>query len=418
MADPSSSLNRPTELFQGSLIDPFYLPWHYIPTWMGISTPPVTLMFGVLGVIGVGVRSLREPWAVLGNTDLRFGLLLAACLTLPVVAIVVLGSHMYNNWRLVFFLHAPLCCLAGVGLQWVRGRRRPAAVAYALVGLGVLVTGWEVVRLHPHQQVYFNAMVARTAPEYLRTHYTMDPWGMSCREGLDFLRRRYPDTTVYIQDSWQVYLGRLTLPRASRARLVPVKEDVDVQILCGPALQRTASGLPPPMGVPFEVDMGITTELSLENVLHVRKVYHSTLLSVTAPVTVPDRERSGAFRTESYEGVTAGRLLRRAEFNLIGGYRHSRRLGYVKDGCTASDVQARFFLHVEPVVAEELPTARRQYGFSNLDFAFSDLGHRERGKCWASVALPDYAIARIYTGELAAQGRVWETELVWPDDES
>ena len=110
--------NRPgNELFQGALIDPHHLPWHYIPTWMGISTPPVTLVCGVLGVIVVGVHSLREPRTALGNTDLRFGVLLGACLTLPVLAIIAFGSHMYNDWRHVYFLHAPLSYLAALGVQ-------------------------------------------------------------------------------------------------------------------------------------------------------------------------------------------------------------------------------------------------------------------------------------------------------------
>ena len=391
---------RPAELFQGSLIDPHHLPWHYIPTWIGISTPPVTLMFGVLGVIGVGVRSLREPWAVLGNTDLRFGLLLAACLTLPVVAIVVLGSHMYNNWRLVFFLHAPLCCLAGVGLQWVRGRRRPAAVAYALVGLGVLVTGWEVVRLHPHQQVYFNALVDPTTPEYLRTHYTMDPWGVSCREGLDFLRRRYPDTTVFVRYSWPVDLGWRTLPLTDRARLMLARDDeaADFQILCGSELQKRK-------------------KLSLKNALYVRKVYNNTLLTVLGLVTVLNEERSMAHRTESYRGVTSGRLVQQGVFDLYR-YGDSRWLGYAKDGCTASNREEMFFLHVEPEERADLPAGRRRYGFDNRDFVFIERGRWSSDKCWTTVVLPDYPIARIRTGQYIKAGQIWESNLLWPEGES
>ena len=188
---------RVYELFQGREVDSQHLPWHYIPTWMGISTPPVTLLCGVLGVIGVGVRSIAKPQSALGNTNLRFGLLLITCLMLPMIATVVYGSTLYNNWRQVYFLHAPLCCLVALGVQRAGGMHRPAMV-FALVGLGVLVTGWEMVRLHPHQHVYFNMLVDRTTPEYLRTHYQMDPWKVSCREGLDFLRRRYPATTVYV----------------------------------------------------------------------------------------------------------------------------------------------------------------------------------------------------------------------------
>ena len=412
--------STPRELFQGREFRANDLPPHFIPTWMVISTPPVTLVCGVLGVIVAGVRSLRGPGGASGNTDLRFGLLLVACLTLPMLAIIVLGSHVYNNWRQVYFLHAPLCCLAGVGMHWAGRGAGPRLVVYALVGLGVLVTGREMVRLHPHQQVYFNALVDRTTPESLRTTWRLDPWLVSCREGLDFLRRRYPGTTVYIKSSAPVYISWVTLPQADRTRLVlvetgprvavrwlqpvdraqfvPGEGSFDVQLLCGQDLQRQK-------------------ELSSENVLYVRKVYNSTLVQVAGMVTVPDRERALAHRTDSYLGVTSGRLVRKAGFELYR-YRHSRRLGYAKKGCPASDVQAPFFLHVVPVVAAELPAARRQFGFANLDFSFSPSGYREKGKCWTTVELPAYAIARIRTGQYNEQGRLWETELIWPDSGS
>ena len=346
------------ELFQGELIGTDRLPPHFIPTWLAISTPSVTLGLGVLGATLVGGRSVLRVREALLNTDLRFGLLLLAYLTLPVVAVGVLGFHLQDTWRHMFFLHAPLCCLAGVGLQWVRGRRRPAAVAYALVGLGVLVTGWEVVRLHPHQQVYFNAMVARTAPEYLRTHYTMDPWGMSCREGLDFLRRRYPDTTVYVpirRTRWGM------LPPADRGWIVPVRGvPGDVKIRCGKMLQKQ-------------------TKLSLENALYVRKVYNSVLLTVQARVTVPDRQRSMAHRVENtYREVVSGRLVGTGPFDVYT-YPGSRLLGYARRGCTGADVEPAFFVHVVAEDEQVLPAARRQYGFDSRDFLFSQRGKRGGG---------------------------------------
>ena len=386
----------PRELFQGSLVYPHQLPWHYIPTWIGISTPPVTLVGGVLGVIVVGVCSIRAPRAALGNTDLRFGLLLVACLTLPVLAIVVLGSHMYGGWRHVYFLHTPLSCLAALGLQWAGGNA-PArmAVASALVGLGVLVTGREMVRLHPHQQVYFNALVDRTTPEALRRSYVLDPWGGSCREGLEFLRRRYPATTVYIKGHPWLGSALKTFLQADRERLVQAHTtDYDVEIMCGRLLQRQKRFM-----------------RSLENALYVRKVYNSTLLTVSALVTVPDREQSVAYRTE-YREVRAGQLVQQAEFDLYR-YRHSRRLGYAKEGCTASDRETRFFLHVVPVEETDLPAGRRRYGYDHLDFVFLEKGRWSDDKCWTTVVLPDYPIARIRTGQFTKAGRIWETDLSW-----
>lgn len=287
------------------------------------------------------------------------------------------------------------------------------AVVSALVGLGVLVTGREMVRLHPYQHVYFNALVDRTTPEYLRTHYVLDPWMTSCREGLDFLRRRYPITTVYVQNSRQVHAGRLTLPKADRPRLALVQEDADVQIQCGKALQSTRFKGPPIRGL-RSADRGIITELSPENALYVRKVYNSTLLTVTGLMTVPDRRQSVTLRAEdTYRGATTGRLLAKGMFDIYM-YPGTRLLGYARRRCTPPDTRPWFFLHIVPVDEEALPTHRRQYGFDNRDFTFQRRGKQVAGRCWATVELPAYEIARIRTGQYNEQGRLWETEMVRP----
>ena len=388
------------ELFQGRLVDSYHLPWDYIPTWVAISTPLVTLLCGVLGVLKIGIGSVLHPRAALGNTDLRFGLLLVACVTLPVVAIIALGSHLYNGWHHVFFLHAPLCGLAGLGVHWAAsGSRAAAGGVSALAGVGVLVTGVDMVRLHPHQQVYFNALVDRTTPEYLRTHYVLDPWKVSCREGLEFLRKRYPTTTLYVQYSWPVNLAWWTLPQADRARLVLVKDfaAADVRVSCGKQLQQRS-------------------HLLFEHALYTRTVYNNTLLRVMARVTVPDARRIRARRfsnTDNYRTITAGRLVQQAEFALYT-YPARHILGYAKDQCRAADVQGWFFVEVFPVDERDLPAQRRREGYDRLDVTFSRWGKQAGGKCWMTVPLPAYAIARIRTGQYLRTERLWETELVGP----
>ncbi len=266
------------ELFQGSVFPADQFPPHFLPTWLAISTPPVTLLLGILGATWVGGRSVRRAGEALRNTDLRFGLLLLACLTLPVVAVVVLGSHLCDAWRQMFFLHAPLCVLGGWGLRWI-GERRPgvAVGGYALVGIGVLVTGGEMVRLHPHQQVYFNWLVDRTTPEYLRTQYEMDPRMDACREGLEFLRRRYPDTTVSVRDDWPARKAWFTLPRVDRFRLALVPNGSDFRIFCGKMLYQK------------EKD-------AFKNMVHIYKLYNNTLVTVGARPRSRCRSESGGLR--------------------------------------------------------------------------------------------------------------------------
>ena len=73
-----------------------------------------------------------------------------------------------------------------------------------------------------------------------------------------------------------------------------------------------------------------------------------------------------------------------------------------------------FFLHVVPADLDDLPDARREYGFDNIDFRFDVRGVQFEGKCAASVGLPQYAIARITTGQYDGAGRTWEVEFA-PD---
>ena len=86
---------------------------------------------------------------------------------------------------------------------------------------------------------------------------------------------------------------------------------------------------------------------------------------------------------------------------------------YVKDQCSLEDAEPTFFLHMDPVDMNDLPSHRKQYGFDNLDFAFRDLrDHRLRfikgGVCVARRELPDYAIAAIRTGQYTGEGQVWK----------
>lgn len=252
----------PREIFQGSVVRASELPLHFLPTWIAISTPPMELLFGV--TVAVCVLCVLRPRQVLGNTDLRFALLLLACLALPVLAVVVLRSHLYDNWRHMFFLHAPLCLLAVFGLHWAGNLTRHPAAVQALMGIGLAVTAGEMVRIHPHQNVYFNFLVDRATPEQLRTEYEMDPRMDTCREGLVVLLERYPGRTLHVRDTGPVRKGWLTLPETDRSRLMLVpRREADFRIACGKWLHSSKAA-------------------SAGDAVHTRKVYDNTILVVTA----------------------------------------------------------------------------------------------------------------------------------------
>ena len=88
-------------------------------------------------------------------------------------------------------------------------------------------------------------------------------------------------------------------------------------------------------------------------------------------------------------------------------------LRYVREPCAPADARRRFFLHLVPDAVSTLPVTRSRRGFDNLDFDFGEHGALFDGVCVAMLTLPDYAIARIRTGQFDADtgAPAWRVEF-------
>ena len=87
-------------------------------------------------------------------------------------------------------------------------------------------------------------------------------------------------------------------------------------------------------------------------------------------------------------------------------------LAYLKEYCETGDTDARFFLHIIPANPTDLPADRRERGFANLYFHFTDHGADIGGKCVALRDLPGYEIERIRTGQfVSGEGQLWGAEF-------
>ncbi len=105
----------------------------------------------------------------------------------------------------------------------------------------------------------------------------------------------------------------------------------------------------------------------------------------------------------------AGAPSAQARFSVYWG---DKSLTYYKENCTAYDTRERFFLHLTPAHAADLPADRQPSGFANRDFRFDDYGALYGRRCWAVVPLPDYPLAAIKTGQfIDGEGAVWQAEL-------
>ena len=396
-------------LFQGEPVRWPWIPPHYLPTWMAITTPPATLLLCLVGVAGAVRGGGARPRGVAANTGARFAWLLIACLALPVAAVVALRSNLYNGWRHMYFLYAPLCLLAVYGLRALlaaarrlrHGRLRHGRLLrrglYALAAAALAASAVDAVRLHPYQQAYFNFLVDRRTPERLRTQYQVLYWSPEYREALEFLLERYPDDTLYVDRTFYLDLlalrSRAALPAAERRRIVIADEagrHADFFIATN---YRHFGRAEPPFGP----------------ILHARRIYNNTVMAVTAvDLSLVDAATVDRYRA-AYRKAVAGTPLFRSEFDL---YLDGRTLTYVKEPCAPQDTMHPFVLRTAPVDPGDLPVIRRGGGWDPLSFRFGHYGVRFDGRCLIRRILPDYPIRALGVGRwLPETGNLMEAVI-------
>jgi hypothetical protein len=207
------------------LIDEYFLtsnlPWYYIPVWFVITMPLLFLVLGACGILlpfWTWIRGWRFDFSV------RKGLFLLLCFVFPVLCIIGMHSIVYDGWRHVYFIYAPFVLLSADALNSLSSlSRRAAAVALVVVIVPVCCFHFYA---HPFQYVYFNAFTKHNDKD-LRYEYEIDYWGLSYKQGLEFLLST--DTAAIIPiaaENAPCELNVRFLPpeKAKRFRMVPLQE--------------------------------------------------------------------------------------------------------------------------------------------------------------------------------------------------
>ncbi len=136
----------------------------------------------------------------------------------------------------------------------------------------------------------------------------------------------------------------------------------------------------------------------------------STQREESTALLTPDNRRfflyDRALYDRQYDEQSLGTPIIASDWDV---YLRDGSLAYVSAGCAHMD--DRFFLHVFPSDASDLPD--KQYEFEHLDFLFADHAMLRSGnKCVAVRELPEYAISSLRTGQyVPGEGRIWEAEV-------
>lgn len=180
-------------LFFGHYISSNPPPFYYPYAWMAITLPLLNLFLLPVGIFWL-IKTLttnlmrRKLWTSFPEF---IDLITFAFLSGPLFAVWLFHSTLYDGWRHFYFIYPPALMLGLVPLDrlWRSKSQFLRRLTMMIVLVSFLYIGYKMVKLHPHQQVYFNIL----AGDHLTERFEMDYWGVAYKQAFEELVRR--DTT-------------------------------------------------------------------------------------------------------------------------------------------------------------------------------------------------------------------------------
>jgi hypothetical protein len=175
-------------LFDGQSIPGRSLPWYYLPKTLSLTTPALfqAIFAGGLLLIAYRFQSLttrQKACLILVSFQILF---------IPLLAIVR-SSTLYDGMRHFLFMIPPIAAIVATTLAWIYQSlsAKPlkiAAITLLIVLLSPIVI--DMIQLHPYQYLYYNRLSGGLAKANGR--YETDYWGLSVREGMEWLNHQAP----------------------------------------------------------------------------------------------------------------------------------------------------------------------------------------------------------------------------------
>jgi hypothetical protein len=166
--------------YYGEKVSSVDLPWHYVPGNIAATTPLMYTVLFLVGILYAARGSIRKPSAKL--------LTIVGWFFIPLAAVILLKSVLYDSWRQLFFIYPPFIILAVYGLKSVGARRLKQLLTLAL-GINMAYVLIFMVKWHPHQNIYFSTVAGND----IEKHWELDYWGLSYKQALEYIEETYPE---------------------------------------------------------------------------------------------------------------------------------------------------------------------------------------------------------------------------------
>lgn len=171
-------------LFNGDYIYSNRLPMSYLPVWILITTPIITLLLFIYGysylLKRLYSRTLKVKDEVPFNDFWRGknekkDLIVFFIFNSIFFYIILSSTVLYTGWRHLYFLHSFMIYLGCVGLNLININFKNIKIIFISIGILILFTFYEMIKYHPFQSLYFNQLIQKTK----KKDFEIDYWGLA-----------------------------------------------------------------------------------------------------------------------------------------------------------------------------------------------------------------------------------------------
>ena len=174
-------------LYLGHIYPSTQLPWHYLPVWISITTPLLYLALFFIGAVATLKAVVLRHWRLWNtNEELQDLIFLVICVV-PVLAVVLLRSVLYDGWRHMYFIYPAFLMVAMKGWfliwTWAKSKELTKYLAALVITVSLANTAFWMIKAHPLQNVYFNPLAGKNWKE----NFDVDYWGLANRQALEYI---------------------------------------------------------------------------------------------------------------------------------------------------------------------------------------------------------------------------------------
>ena len=95
------------------------LPWHYVFTWIAVTTPLLYLIFWGISLTLTGWQLIKLKFIILKSENYLQDLLFLSSSLGPIIAIVILHSVIYDGWRHLYFIYPAFLLTSLKAIDWI-----------------------------------------------------------------------------------------------------------------------------------------------------------------------------------------------------------------------------------------------------------------------------------------------------------